>query len=42
MLTILTIIGLFALVVLLMRLAPREDTRRRADDAPLTDRGNWS
>ena len=37
--TVLVVFGLFALVVLLMRLAPQE--RRRADDRPLTDRGNW-
>lgn len=40
--TVLVVFGLFAVVVLLMRLAPREDTRRRHDDvSPWADRGNW-
>ena len=39
--TALAVLGCFLVVVLLMRLAPREDQRRRADDAPLSDRGNW-
>jgi len=40
--TALAVLGCFLVVVLLMRLAPREDARRRrADDAPLSDRGNW-